>query len=101
MAPELWWPPTSASHISTRADRYPDATNIDPGWTLQAATDPYRVVRNPDPGSRTGAARLIGYSPDAGAVLTVIYDPADSAGITAWKTSGTDLRAYKGGPSDR
>jgi hypothetical protein len=48
----------------------------------------------PTRASRSGAARLIGYSPTAGAVLTVIIDPADRAGITAWKTRGADLRDY-------
>ena len=40
------------------------------------------------------AIRLIGYSPTAGFVLTVIIDAVDAAGITAWKTRGTDLRDY-------
>ncbi|SBW22933.1 hypothetical protein FDG2_3325 [Candidatus Protofrankia californiensis] len=30
-------------------------------------------------------------------MLTVIIDPADKAGITAWKTRGADLRDYLGG----
>jgi hypothetical protein len=50
-----------------------------------------------DPKSRTGAARLVGYSPSAGFVLTVIFDPVDKAGVTAWKTRGADLRDYLGG----
>jgi hypothetical protein len=37
---------------------------------------------------------LIGYSPGAGFVLTVIVDPVDWAGITAWKARGVDLRSY-------
>lgn len=48
----------------------------------------------------TGAVRIIGYSSGAGFVLTVIVDPADGAGITAWKSSGADLRAYEGGSDD-
>lgn len=47
--------------------------------------------------SRTGAVRLIGYSPTAGFVITVIIDPVDWAGVTAWKTRGADLRSYLGG----
>lgn len=57
-----------------------------PIWTQEAAADPRRVVRNPDPKSRIGAIRVIGYSPAAGFVLTVIMDAFDQAGITAWKT---------------
>ncbi|MCK9899356.1 hypothetical protein MXD63_04595 [Frankia sp. Cpl3] len=47
-----------------------------------------------------GAARLIGYSRSAGFVLTVIVDPIDEAGITAWKTRGSDLRDYLEGEGD-
>lgn len=90
----LWWDDADAEYIRTRSDRYPGATNIKPSWTLEAAADPRRIVRNPDPKSRIGAIRLIGYSQSAGFVLTVIIDPCDSAGITAWKTRGTDLRDY-------
>jgi hypothetical protein len=52
------------------------------------------LVRDPGPKNRSGAIRLIGYSSSAGFVLTVIIDPADQAGITAWKTRGSDLRDY-------
>jgi hypothetical protein len=45
--------------------------------------------------------RLIGYSPSAGFVLTVIVDPVNKAGITAWKTRGADLRSYLEGESER
>ncbi len=61
---------------------------------MEAATDPRVIVRDPDPKSRTGAIRLIGYSPSAGFVVTVIVDPVDEAGITAWKARGVDLRSY-------
>jgi len=75
--------------------RYPDATDIEPEWSLEAAADPARVVRAPDPKSRGGLyIRLVGYSSGAGFVLTVIIDPEDSSGVTAWKTRGTDLRHY-------
>ena len=80
---------------------HPGAVGIEPGWTMEAAADPHRIVRDPDPVSRSGAVRIIGFSSSAGFVLTVIVDAADGAGITAWKTSGADLRAYEGGSSDR
>jgi hypothetical protein len=38
--------------------------------------------------------RIIGYSPGAGFVLTVIVDPDDWSGVTAWKTRAPDLREY-------
>ncbi|RJQ74363.1 transposase [Pseudonocardiaceae bacterium YIM PH 21723] len=61
---------------------------------VEAVTDPNRIVREPDPKSRAGFTRVIGYSPTAGFVVTVIIRPRDHAGVTAWKTSGADLRAY-------
>jgi hypothetical protein len=94
MVDGLCWDDADAEYIRSRSERYPGATNIDPSWTLEAAADPRRIVRNPDPKSRIGAIRLIGYSPAAGFVLTVIIDAVDQAGITAWKTRGTDLRDY-------
>jgi hypothetical protein len=94
MPEKLWWDDADAEYIRARSDRYPGATNIDPIWTLEAAADPRRIVRDPDPKSRIGAIRLIGYSAAAGFVVTVVIDPVDRAGITAWKTGGTDLRAY-------
>ncbi len=43
---------------------------------------------------QTKASRLIGYSPSAEFVFTVIIDPEDSSGVTAWKTRGINLRHY-------
>ena len=91
---ELWWDDEDAAHIRSRSCRYPGATDIEPAWTLEAATDPHHLVRYPDPKSRVGYARIIGYSPSAGFVLTVIADPADNSGVTAWKARGADLRDY-------
>jgi len=91
---ELWWSDEDAAHIRGRSARYPGADNIEPDWTIEAATDPHRVVRHPDPRSRVGYIRIIGYSSSAGFVLTVIVDSEDWSGVTAWKTSGADLREY-------
>jgi hypothetical protein len=74
--------------------RYPGAIDIEPDWTLEAADDPRCIVCDPDPTSRVTAIRLIGYSPTAGFVITVVVDPVDWAGVTAWKTRGADLRGY-------
>lgn len=94
MVGQLWWDDEDATHIRTRSTRYPDAQNLEPAWTMQAAADPYRLLRDPDPRSRVGYLRLIGYSPTAGLVITVIADPNDWSGVTAWKTTGADLRDY-------
>ncbi|MEU7811157.1 hypothetical protein [Pseudonocardia sp. NPDC049154] len=53
-------------------------------------------------GGNCGAIRIIGYSTTAGFVITVIATGRAHAGVTAWKSSGADLRDYEGtadGPS--
>jgi hypothetical protein len=65
----LWWDDEDADCIRRRSDRYPGALNIEPEWTLEAVADPRAIVRDPDPKSRTGAIRLIGYSPGGGSFL--------------------------------
>jgi hypothetical protein len=92
---DLWWRDQDADYIRRRGERYPGASGIEPERTLEAASDPRRIVRDPDPRSRREAVRIIGYSPGAGFVITVIATPSDHAGVTAWKTSGADLRAYE------
>jgi len=62
----LWWDEEDAAYIRRRSHRYPGALNIEPEWTWEAAVDRRVIVRDPDPKSRTGAIRLIGYSPGAG-----------------------------------
>jgi hypothetical protein len=101
MVDGLWWDDEDAEYIRRRSDRYPGATNLEPEWTLEAAADLRRIVLDPDPKSQAGAIRLIGYSPSAGFVLTVIIDPTDKAGITAWKTRGADLRDYLAGKEEQ
>lgn len=93
---DLWWREQDAEYLRTRGQRYAGAIGIEPEWTLEAAADPQRIVRDPDPNSRSGAIRIIGYSSSAGFVITVIATQSDHAGATAWKTSGADLRAYEG-----
>lgn len=85
---DLWWRDEDSQYIRHRSDRYPGATNIEPGWTLEAAADSRRIVYDPDPKSRTGAIRIIGYSPSAGFVVTVIATGGGCAGVTAWQSSG-------------
>nr|WP_218862630.1 hypothetical protein [Actinopolyspora biskrensis] len=91
---ELWWDEEDIEHIRTRSIRYPGATDIEPSWTVEAAADSHRVLRDPDPKSRASYIRIIGYSASAESVITVIVDPEDFSGVTAWKTRGADLRDY-------
>ena len=98
---DLWWDEEDAAHIQTRSVRYPGAEDIELEWTLQVAADPRVIVRAPDPRSDVGYSRLIGYSESAGFVLTVIIDPEDQSGVTAWKTRGADLRQYLEGRETR
>jgi hypothetical protein len=93
---DLWWRDEDADYIRRRGERYPGATGIEPEWTLEAGRDPRQVVRDPDPKSISGAIRITGYPQSAGFVITVIVTPSDHAGVTAWKTSGADLRTHEG-----
>lgn len=45
---------------------------------------------------RPGPVRIVGYSPTAGFVITVIAAHIDGElwGVTAWKTTGSERRAY-------
>lgn len=70
------------------------AIDIEPRWTLEAAADPHRIEREPDPKSWRGDNRIIGHSSTAGFVITIIADAEDGSGVTAWKSGGADLRDY-------
>lgn len=97
VAEGLWWDDQAAEHIRSRSSRYPGAGDIEPAATLEAWSDADRIVHDPDPKSEWGYLRVIGYSPTAEAVLTVIIRPSDRSGVTAWRTRGADLRAYLDG----
>jgi plasmid stability protein len=87
----MWHTITSAAAAS-----YPGATDLEVDWTLEAAADPRSIVHDPDPKSRSGAVRIIGYSPSAGFVVMIIATGSTHAGVTAWKSSGADLATTKG-----
>lgn len=97
----MWWDDEAVAHVRSRSARYPGAEDIEPDWTFEAADDPYTVVRDPGPKSQVGYTRIIGYSPAAGFVLTVIVDPEDRSGVTAWKTRGADQRDHPEGKESR
>lgn len=95
------WDAAAARHIRTRSARYPGAIDIEPAWTSNVVTDPERLVDEPDPHSaHANSARIVGYSPQAGTVLTVVA-LRDRHGVlhgaSAWKTRGAALRQYREG----
>jgi hypothetical protein len=78
---------------------------IEADWASEAVCDEHAVWMVPDPASRSGhAARVIGYSVTAGAVLTVVLvnadaDPAEQPdgdwwGSNAWMANRRDRRIY-------
>lgn len=78
---------------------------VEPAWADEAVNDDHAAWLIPDPASRSGhAARVIGYSPNAAALLTVILvsadaDPddrpdADWWGSNAWRANARDYRLY-------
>ncbi len=91
------WTQARVEHIATRSQRYPDAIGIDVAWATEAAADPHATTSYPDPRSRTGAVRIVGYSPAAGFVVTVIAARIEGElwGVTAWKTTGAERRTYQ------
>lgn len=65
-------------------------------WTQEAASDTERSSPKQEFGSQTGTVRMVGYSPTAGFVITVIALDIDGElwGVTAWKTTGAERRKY-------
>jgi len=91
------WTQARADHIAARSQRYPDAIDIDIAWATEAAADPHAMIIDPDPRSRSGAVRIVGYSPAAGFVITMIAARIEGElwGVTAWKTTGAERRNYQ------
>lgn len=92
------WDSNAADHIRTRSARYADAVDIDPDWTVEVVNDPDRLVDEPDPRSaHANSIRIVGYSPTARMVITVVA-LRDARGVlrgtSAWKTRGAPLRQY-------
>ncbi|HWE89399.1 MAG TPA: hypothetical protein VG317_08040 [Pseudonocardiaceae bacterium] len=94
------WSEEAASHIRSRSCRHRDAVDIESEWTQEATDDPDALWFEPDPKSASGLGiRIIGYSVSAGFVVTVIgyHDHRRLRGATAYKSGGSDLRAYREG----
>lgn len=91
------WTEACADYARTRSSRYRAAMDIAVEWADEAVADVSALVFDPDPRSRMGGVRIIGYSPSAGFVITVIADKIDGElwGNNAWKASGGDRRAYR------
>lgn len=91
------WTQTRAEHIATRSQRYPDAVDVEVAWAAEAATDANATISDPDPRSVTGAVRIVGYSPAAGFVITVIAAHVEGElwGVTARKTTGAERRTHQ------
>lgn len=68
-----------------------------PMWAQQAWEDPMALVLDPDPASRSGRSiRVIGYSPDARAVLVLILvkNGDDFVAASAWRANKSHQRRY-------
>lgn len=101
MDERIVWTDEAAFHIPNREGRYENSRNIEPEWTAEVVCDPDRLVNEPDPKSaHANSVRLVGYSPTARMVITVVA-LRDSSGVlhgaTAWKTRGAALRQYREG----
>lgn len=96
---EISWADEDARHIRSRSARYPGALNIDPAWTAEVLDDDALAVLDPDPKSRVSSMRMIGFSPSAGRVLTVVaYRDLRGVlhGVSAWPATRADLALYEG-----
>ncbi|MDS1116022.1 transposase [Gordonia westfalica] len=67
----------------------------------EALSDPDAVLLRPDPASTSGASdRVIGWSPTARALLTVVlvrHIDGVTYGANGWKSNPTDHRRYQEG----
>jgi hypothetical protein len=88
-------------HVRRRSVRKgrPTEVDVEPEWATEAATDPYRLAG--DSGSASGlSVRVIGRSPSAGRLLTVVLVPnhrppaGEWWGATAWAANEREGGAY-------
>lgn len=96
----LRWAVEDAEYLTSRPMRYPGGIAVLPEWTIEALADWNLVKLEPDPKSRSGAIRFIGFSASAGRVVTVIAKRDSDGvlhGINAWPATGADVRIYRGG----
>ena len=72
MGEVLNWDDESAAHIRSRGDCFRGGGGVEPNWAKQSMDDQDLAAFEPDPKSRMGASRFIGFSVAAGRVLVVI-----------------------------
>jgi hypothetical protein len=95
---------------SRRADYIRLNHAVQPEWANEAVSDEHALWLVPDAASQSGrSVRVVGYSPAAGAILTVILvdsdaDPTERPdgkwwGTNAWVANRRDKRLY--GEADR
>jgi hypothetical protein len=66
-------------------------------WANEALRDPDALRIDPDPSSKSGrSVRTIGYSPRAGALLTIITvsEGGITYGVYGWRSNSTDIKRY-------
>jgi len=71
----VWWDAEdaeSADYVRSRSRRYPGGLDLEPDWATEVLQDPDLVAIEPDPKSRVGASRFVGWSPSATRVLVLI-----------------------------
>ncbi|NHN56368.1 hypothetical protein G9U51_11325 [Calidifontibacter sp. DB0510] len=103
MGEALVWDREAAAYIGSRSSRYPAAINLRTEWAQEAMNDIDLAALEPDPKSRIGACRFIGFSPSAGRVIVIVaYRDLDGDlhGVNAWPATGADLTIYQEGRDD-
>lgn len=94
----------ASAYVRSRSRRYAGGMAIEPQWCEEALADEDLVAFEPDPKSRIGASRFIGWSRGARRALVVIaYRDLDGDLhlINAWPATGADLAFYVEGKDGR
>jgi len=87
-------------HADNRSERHPGDTDIPVAWAVEAWQDENAALIDPDYNSRSGhSLRLIGWSPSAGFLVTVIAVHFEGGlfAASAWKSNNKDRRLYNEG----
>jgi hypothetical protein len=65
----------------------------------EAVEDPERIAIDPDYHSTSGLSRIIGFSPTADDLLTIIVltNEGVTYGVNAWRSNTRDRRIYQEG----
>ena len=82
---------------SHRGDYIVTKHDVTPDEADEAVDDPDRIVIDPDYNSTSGrSTRIMGFSPTAGDLLTVIVLVEGDAtyGVSAWRSNARDRRIY-------